>query len=130
MNRRFRKQKRLALKEKHRSIRDSGEFVPKMTEGDDDRHCLVRSSGYEVERIVDEDDVFLLHYIRKDNAVFVFQYLDSSLEVLWSMIISHLSNLFGFSVYFCLACGRFIGFDNSRFQSVCWLCEGEFEDDM
>jgi hypothetical protein len=94
------------------------------------KHCPVRPSGFDLERRLGKDNVLVLHYLRKDKAVFVFRYLDSGLDVLSSMIVSGSCNLFGFQVYFCLACGRFIGFDNSRDESICWLCEGELEDDM
>lgn len=59
--------------------------------------------------------------MRPDCADFLVCLVDSDLSYFWS--------LFGLRLYFCLACGSFIGFDNSRSESICWICESELEND-
>jgi hypothetical protein len=83
------------------------------------RHCHVRPSAFVLERGVRRDASFVWRYVRPDCADFLVCLVDSELRFFWS--------LFGLRLYFCLACGSFIGFDNSRSQSICWVCEDELE---
>jgi hypothetical protein len=85
------------------------------------RHCPVRHSGSKLEIRASSDISFVLRYVDSDCAYLSVCLVDSDLRYFWS--------LFGFRLYFCLACGRFIGFDNSHYESICWLCEDELEDD-
>jgi hypothetical protein len=86
-----------------------------------DRHCRVRPSGFVIERRVSRDVSFVWHYLRPDCAYFLVCQVDSDLSYFWS--------LFGLRLYFCLACGSFIGFDNSRYDSICWVCASELENE-
>jgi hypothetical protein len=54
-------------------------------------------------------------------ADFLVCLVDSKLQYFWS--------LFGLRLYFCLVCVSFIGFDNGRSESICWVCETELEED-
>jgi hypothetical protein len=85
------------------------------------RHCRVRPSGFVLERRINRDISFVWRYARPDSAYFLVCLVDSDLSYYWS--------LFSLRLYFCLVCGSFIGFDNSRSESVCWVCESELEDD-
>jgi hypothetical protein len=61
-------------------------------------------------------------------AVFIFRYVDNCLgEVRDVKLDSFSCDLWGFSAYFCFACGRFMGFE--KHSEVCWVCEPEFEID-
>lgn len=85
------------------------------------RHCRARPSGFVLERRVSRDTGFVWRYVRPDCADLLVCLVDSELSYYWS--------LFGLRLYFCLACGSFIGFDNSRSESICWVCESELEND-
>jgi hypothetical protein len=43
---------------------------------------------------------------------------------LWSVFLGLFD--FPFPLYFCCVCGRFIGFDSSCSESICWICKSEF----
>jgi hypothetical protein len=85
-------------------------------------HCAVRHSGFRIEHRVSKDISFVLHYFSPDVAA-IFVYLVDR-ELLY------FCTLFGFRLYFCLSCGRYIGIDNSRYESICWLCEDELREDL
>jgi hypothetical protein len=83
-----------------------------------DRHCSVRSIGYEFP-------------IRTMNGVsFILEYRNSACaDFLVALDVGDKESfiLFGYRLSFCIACGRFIGF-GSKFD-VCWLCKDEMEND-
>ena len=86
------------------------------------RHCPVRHSGFTLERRINRDISFVLRYVQPNVAFLHVCLIDMDLPYFWG--------LFGLRLYFCLSCGRYIGFDNSRYESICWLCEDELEQDL
>lgn len=79
-------------------------------------HCPVREVGYRVPCL---KMPFGSSYTRKDcSVVFVPLFVDGFLAKF----------LFAFRLRFCVACGRFIGFDGDGVGEFCWICEDYFED--
>jgi hypothetical protein len=81
------------------------------------RHTPVRNVGSLVWKKIADDTAFTLNYISRNKA---------TLSVMLSFGSSKLLiPLYSLGLFFCLACGRFLGF-GTRYE-LCWICESELE---